>query len=405
MRLSNGEVLLRWPLAQHIITAGWTYTDGSAHNAIDLRAAVGTPVYAAEDGTVDWLQAWDGHTKTGMQSYGNAVRLRHAAYNGGTLQTRYAHLSKILVEYGQAVREGDLIGYSGETGNCFGAHLHFEVIYKGTRRNPLYWLDADFETASAAVRAHLGSYVSVVPEEVESTPAVFGVDVSKYQGEIDWGAVAADGVKFAILRAGSQDNSGPYIDPYFEKNYRGAKAAGLKVGAYLYTYGKTEAEQNAELAVWLPALEGKTFEYPVFVDVEDKSLAALGKDALTALTKRMMDIIDQKGHIPGWYSYTNFITTNLDAEALAAYPLWVADYRESIGYSGQYMMWQYTSTGSVAGINGNVDCNWDYSGICAAPDVTPGDGMTTLAIGPMTAGDVATFRKLAEQLAVPCKEA
>ena len=161
MRLDNGEVLLRWPLTQHIITAGWTYNDGSAHNAIDLRAAVGTPVYAAEDGTVDWLQAWDGRTKTGMQSYGNAVRLRHADYNSGTLQTRYAHLSKVLVAYGQAVREGDLIGYSGETGNCFGAHLHFEVIYKGTRRNPLYWLDADFTCASDAVRAHLGSYVSV----------------------------------------------------------------------------------------------------------------------------------------------------------------------------------------------------------------------------------------------------
>ena len=170
MELSNGERLFCWPLTQHIITAGWTYNDGSAHNAIDLRAAVGTPVYAAEDGTVDWLQAWDGRTKTGMQSYGNAVRLRHADYNSGTLQTRYAHLSKVLVAHGQAVREGDLIGYSGETGNCFGPHLHFEVIYKGTRRNPLYWLDADFETASAAVRAHLGSYVSVVRPAQETAP-------------------------------------------------------------------------------------------------------------------------------------------------------------------------------------------------------------------------------------------
>ena len=60
MRLSNGDVLLAWPLAQHIITAGWTYNDGSAHNAIDLRAAVGTPVYAAEDGTVNLVQYWDG---------------------------------------------------------------------------------------------------------------------------------------------------------------------------------------------------------------------------------------------------------------------------------------------------------------------------------------------------------
>lgn len=170
MRLKNGDVLFIWPLALHIITAGWTYNDGSAHNAIDLRAAVGTPVYAAEDGTVDQVQAWDGRTKTGMQSYGNMVRIRHAAYKGGSLRTRYAHLSKILVSAGQEVKAGDLIGYSGETGNCAGAHLHFEVIYNGVRCNPLNWLDGDFECANAAVQAHLGSYHSVEVSSVD-TPA------------------------------------------------------------------------------------------------------------------------------------------------------------------------------------------------------------------------------------------
>lgn len=77
MRLQNGDVLLAWPLAQHVITAGWTYTSGAAHNAIDLRTQSGTscvrPVYAAEDGTVDQAQTWDGKTCTGMQSYGNMV--------------------------------------------------------------------------------------------------------------------------------------------------------------------------------------------------------------------------------------------------------------------------------------------------------------------------------------------
>lgn len=169
MRLTSGEVLLRWPLSTHILTAGWTYNDGSAHNAIDLRAAVGTPVYAAEEGTVDQVQYWDGYTKTGMQSYGNMVRLRHAAYKGGGLQTRNAHLSKIMVVSGQAVKEGDLLGYSGETGNCQGAHLHFEVLYNGVRCNPLNWLDGDFTCASTAVQAHLGSYTSVVPDDSDTT--------------------------------------------------------------------------------------------------------------------------------------------------------------------------------------------------------------------------------------------
>ena len=161
MRLTSGEVLLRWPLSTHILTAGWTYNDGSAHNAIDLRAGAGTPVYAAEGGTVDQLQTWDGHTRTGMQSYGTMVRLRHADYRGQPLQTRYAHLTRACVKEGQLVREGDLLGYSGQTGNCAGAHLHFEVLLAGVRCNPLNWLDGEFSCASPAVQAHLGVYESV----------------------------------------------------------------------------------------------------------------------------------------------------------------------------------------------------------------------------------------------------
>ena len=159
MRLSNGEVLFAWPLAEHTITAGWYYSDGKLHRAIDLRAAVGTPVYAAEDGTVDWVQAWDGHSTRGDQSYGNLVRVRHADYNGGKLHTLYAHLKESKVKYGQAVKEGEVIGYSGNTGNSTGPHLHFEVRLRVTRCNPLNWLDDDFSVARSTVR--LGSYTSV----------------------------------------------------------------------------------------------------------------------------------------------------------------------------------------------------------------------------------------------------
>ena len=151
MRLSNGTVLLSWPLAQHTLTAGYYYNNGSYHGAIDMRAAVGTPVYAAEPGTVDWTQVWDGRTTTGNQSYGTALRIRHANAQGKTLQTRYAHLSSLAVAAGTNVAEGQLIGYSGQTGNVSGPHLHFEVIWDGVRRNPLVWLDGDFNTASAAV--------------------------------------------------------------------------------------------------------------------------------------------------------------------------------------------------------------------------------------------------------------
>lgn len=128
MRLKNEEALLHWPLAQHIITAGWLYNDGSLHRALDFRAAVGTPVYAAEGGTVETAYRWNGkRTQGDINSYANMVKLRHTTYKYGTLETLYAHLSKLCVTQGQQVREGQLIGYSGDTGNCYGAHLHFEV--------------------------------------------------------------------------------------------------------------------------------------------------------------------------------------------------------------------------------------------------------------------------------------
>ena len=181
MRKSNGEVLLAWPLAEHTITAGWYYSDGSQHRAIDLRAAVGMPVYAAEDGTVDWVQAWDGHSTSGDQSYGNLVRIRHADYNGDKLQTLYAHLKESKVEYGQAVREGELIGYSGNTGNTTGPHLHFEVRLSGGRCNPLNWLNDDFTTARSSVK--LGIYKSVEPDEAPSDPTLTTVTVQVSHGD------------------------------------------------------------------------------------------------------------------------------------------------------------------------------------------------------------------------------
>ena len=169
MRLSNGEVLLHWPLDIHVLTQGWYYNDGSLHQAVDLRTQIDgmyiRPVYAAEDGTVDQTHNWDGHTKTGMQSYGNMVRIKHAPYKRKTLQTRYAHLSSYCVKYGQRVKEGEIIGYSGVTGNVYGAHLHFEVILGGKRTNPLTWLDNDYTLATGReYQFNKGEHSVVVPE-------------------------------------------------------------------------------------------------------------------------------------------------------------------------------------------------------------------------------------------------
>ena len=115
-----------------------------------------------------------------------------------------------------------------------------------------------------------------------------------------------------------------------------------------------------ELTLFLNVLEGLQLEYPVFVDVEDDSLAALGRAQLTGLVRFAMDILYQRGWYAGWYSYTNFILNYLNAAELSQYPLWLADYRAQPGYTGSYAMWQYSSSGSVGGVTGACDVNNAY---------------------------------------------
>ena len=256
MRLSNGEVLLAWPLAQHIITQGWFYNDGSMHQAVDLRTQIGNtstqPVYAAEDGTVDQVQDWDGHTKTGMQSYGNMVRIKHAPYKGKPLQTRYAHLSRYCVKLGQQVKEGDLIGYSGTTGNVFGAHLHFEVILNGSRTNPLVWLDNDFTTASGQVFTYrTGEHAVEKPADAaQPSGEEVLIDVSHHQGAIDWAKVPYR----ALVRIGYRGyGSGKLMkDEQYEANLAGAKASGKLFGFYFFSQAITEDEARANYDTSLP---------------------------------------------------------------------------------------------------------------------------------------------------------
>ena len=216
MRTKTGEVILLWPLALHVLTAGYYYSDGRIHEGADLRTNQGgtivKPVYAAEDGTVDWTQIWDGYTKTGNQSYGTALRILHADYFNETLQTRYAHLSRLCVTKGQKVKEGQLIGYTGDTGNVDGAHLHFEVILGGSRRNPLVWLDDDFTTANSNVYTYRpGEHAAVRPAEPE-TPAYSPARLQTITiGPVTQGD--ADAI-LAVCKARDLDDLGLYVSKW-----------------------------------------------------------------------------------------------------------------------------------------------------------------------------------------------
>lgn len=371
MRLSNGEVLLAWPLAQHIITQGWFYNDGSMHRAIDMRTQIGNtstqPVYAAEDGTVDQVQDWDGHTKTGMQSYGNMVRIRHAPYKGGVLQTRYAHLSSYCVKLGQQVKEGDLIGYSGTTGNVFGAHLHFEVILNGSRTNPLVWLDNDFTTASGQVFTYRpGEHAVEKPADAAqpSSEEVL-IDVSHHQGAIDWAKVPYR----ALVRIGYRGyGSGKLMkDEQYDANLAGAKANNKLLGFYFFSQAITEDEARAE-ADFCASLAPTG--YPLFFDsewghttktgVHDGRADNLTKAQRTACARAFCVRAAALGYQPGVYTFTSFATANIDYEGLCKdYIGWLADTRANYDTSLPRYIHQYgqAAKGGVPGIGPETDLN------------------------------------------------
>ena len=399
MRLSNGEVLLAWPLAQHIVTQGWFYNDGSMHRAIDLRTQIGNtstqPVYAAEDGTVDQVQDWDGHTKTGMQSYGNMVRLKHAPYEGKPLQTRYAHLSRYCVKLGQQVKEGELIGYSGVTGNVFGAHLHFEVILNGSRTNPLVWLDGDFTTASSQVFTYRqGEHAVEKPADAaQPSGEEVLIDVSHHQGAIDWAKVPYR----AIVRIGYRGyGTGKLMkDEQYDANLAGAKASGKLFGFYFFSQAVTvdEACEEADFCASL-APTG----YPLFFDsewghttktgVHDGRADNLTKAQRTACARAFCVRAAALGYQPGVYTFTSFATANIDYEGLCKdYIGWLADARANYDTSLPRYIHQYSQTakGGVPGITEEVDLNHLVKALPAADK--PERKLQVITIGPVSQGD------------------
>lgn len=191
------------------------------------------------------------------------------------------------------------------------------------------------------------------------------IDVSRYQGVIDWAKVKAAGYKGAMLKTVSTNHKlskradGLYIDPTFERNYAGARAAGLDVGVYYYTYATSEAMANAELALVRQAVYGKELTMPVAVDVEENKLKPMSTLDLTNLTAYALEQVEKMGFYAQLYTYTHYSNMELDMGRLAnRWDIWLADttgHTPAVGY--HYNAHQHTSEGRVPGITGNVDLN------------------------------------------------
>jgi GH25 family lysozyme M1 (1,4-beta-N-acetylmuramidase) len=201
----------------------------------------------------------------------------------------------------------------------------------------------------------------------EGDPPYRYIDVSRYQGKITldgWRKVKAAGYKGAMLKTVSTNRKlskradGLYIDPTFETNYRNAKAAGLDVGVYYYTYATSEAMADAELALVREAVRGKALTMPVCVDVEENKLKPMSTLDLTNLTAYALEQVERMGFYAQLYTYTGY-KYELDMARLSSrWDVWLADYTgETPNVTFNYNAHQHTSKGSVPGITGNVDLN------------------------------------------------
>lgn len=196
----------------------------------------------------------------------------------------------------------------------------------------------------------------------------FGIDVSKWNGDIDWDKVKADGVEFVMIRCGYRGTTmGSLIeDPNFLVNIRGAKAAGLDVGVYFFTQAINEVEAVEEASMVIALCEGYELDYPVMIDSEGAGgngrADSLDVETRTKVCKAFCETIENAGYEAGVYASRSWYNANLEVNKLEKYRIWLAEYRSTPLYSGYYDMWQYTSKGKVDGIEGNVDLNISYIG-------------------------------------------
>lgn len=226
-----------------------------------------------------------------------------------------------------------------------------------------------------------------------------GIDVSKHNGNVNWSHVKADGVKFAIIRAGYGKEISQK-DPQFENNYAGCKSNGVPVGAYWYSYAMSETEARQEAAVCLQVLKGKTFEFPIYYDIEEKKQFALGKAKCSAIAKAFLETLENAGYWVGIYSSKYFLSTYFTDEIRTNYAVWVAQYNARCTYCGQYGIWQKSSTGKVYGVSGNVDmneCFIDYSTMIknAKKNGFSGGANTANSVHAVTSHGVASTSKIA----------
>ena len=204
----------------------------------------------------------------------------------------------------------------------------------------------------------------VVTYESDQYTSKIGIDVSRYQGNIDWTQVKKAGIDFAIIRLGYRGYStgALVMDPYFEKNFTEAKKAGIEVGVYFFSQAITAEEGAEEARYAMDALKGRKLDYPIVFDWEpyDSSLEprtdGLSDEILTQCAVAFCETVKKGGYEPMMYANLSYYYLHFDLSKLSEYPFWLAQYNEKPSFYYHFDIWQYGGL-PVPGIEGDVDMN------------------------------------------------
>ena len=188
-----------------------------------------------------------------------------------------------------------------------------------------------------------------------------GIDVSEFQGKIDWEKVKNDGIEFAILRCGYGMDFSNQDDVEYERNANECERLGIPYGVYLMSYANTVEKVRSEAEHVLRLIEGRKISLGVWHDIEDNGTSgAINKETLTNIINTFCNTIKNAGYKVGVYASLNWLENKIEKTIKDNYDIWVAQYYSKCEYEGKYIMWQHTSSGKVNGISTNVDMNILY---------------------------------------------
>ncbi len=242
-----------------------------------------------------------------------------------------------------------------------------ETIYYGwhTLNGDEYYFDTNGDTVTGYVSINGVFYTFGIDGKLQKG-ITDGIDVSKWQGAINWTAVKASGIDYAIIRLGYRGYSTGVLveDPYFQQNLDGAIAAGLDVGVYFFTQAITVQEAIEEASFCLQRTAGYNLKYGITFDTEYEANGGranvMSVSLRTQITNAFCDTVKNGGKVPMVYASKSWFIYQLDYTAIDHNRIWLAHYTAQTDFSYRYDLWQYTSTGSVPGVNGGVDMNYSY---------------------------------------------